>query len=199
VNYIFIKSFLDYFVAFFLLIILIPVFIFLGFIVFINLGSPILFIQRRPGYRNKIFKIYKFRTMHNTSNKNGELASDEKRMNKFGNWLRSTSLDELPEIINVLKGEMSFVGPRPLLVDYLDFYNSEEIKRHNVKPGITGLAQIKGRNEIGWNKKFKYDIYYSKNLSFLLDIKILIITFFKVITKKGINQKGSVNMPFFKR
>ena len=198
-NYIFIKSFLDYFVAFFLLIILIPVFIFLGFIVFINLGSPILFIQRRPGYRNKIFKIYKFRTMHNTSNKNGELASDEKRMNKFGNWLRSTSLDELPEIINVLKGEMSFVGPRPLLVDYLDFYNSEEIKRHNVKPGITGLAQIKGRNEIGWNKKFKYDIYYSKNLSFLLDIKILIITFFKVITKKGINQKGSVNMPFFKR
>ena len=137
--------------------------------------------------------------MENKFQKNGELAPDAFRTSKFGNLLRKTSLDELPEIINVLKGEMSFVGPRPLLVEYLKFYTPEELKRHNIKPGITGLAQINGRNAISWEEKFKYDIFYSQNLSFFLDMKILIITFFNVLAKKGINHKGSLNMPPFNR
>ena len=137
--------------------------------------------------------------MENKYDKNGQLQPDVLRINKFGNWLRKSSLDELPEIINVIKGEMSFVGPRPLLVDYLKFYNEDELTRHNVKPGITGLAQIRGRNSISWEEKFKHDIYYVKNISFKLDFKILLITIFKVFLREGINQKGSVNMPRFYR
>ncbi len=121
------------------------------------------------------------------------------RINSFGNWLRSSSLDELPEIINVIKGDMSFVGPRPLLVEYVKYYNNQEIKRHNTKPGITGLAQINGRNSISWEEKFKYDIFYTENLSFILDLKILFVTIFKVLKKKNINQNDSESMPIFKR
>ena len=198
-KYILFKSFFDFITALILALILSPFFCILGLLVFINFGNPILFIQKRPGYKNKIFKMYKFRSMENKYDKDGKLAPDELRINKFGNWLRKTSLDELPEIFNVIKGEMSFVGPRPLLVEYLKYYTPEELKRHNIKPGITGLAQINGRNLISWDEKFKYDVFYSKNLSFFLDIKILIITFFKVLAKKGINQKGSFNMPRFYR
>ena len=198
-KFIFLKSIMDFLFALILLVLITPILFSLGILVYFNFGTPIFFIQKRPGYKNKVFEIYKFRTMENKYDKNGELAPDELRINQFGNWLRKTSLDELPELLNVLKGEMSFVGPRPLLVDYLKFYNVEELKRHDVKPGITGLAQINGRNSISWEEKFKFDIFYSKNLSFILDIKILIITIYKVFTKKGINQKGSVNMPRFHR
>ena len=198
-KYIMLKSVLDFLTASILIIIISPIFCILGILVFINFGNPILFIQKRPGYKNKVFKMYKFRSMENKYDSFGNLAPDEFRINKFGNWLRKTSLDELPEIFNIIRGEMSFVGPRPLLVDYLKFYTPEEFKRHDIKPGITGLAQINGRNSISWEEKFKYDIFYSQNLSFFLDLKILIITFFKVLEKKGINNKGSLNMPRFQR
>ena len=198
-KYIFLKAKLDFLTGITLLIIISPILIILGILVFLNFGHPILFIQKRPGLNNKIFKIYKFRTMENKYEKNGKLQPDELRISKFGNWLRESSLDELPEIINVIKGEMSFVGPRPLLVDYLKFYSEDELKRHNVKPGITGLAQISGRNTISWEEKFKHDIFYAENLSLYLDLKILLISVYKVFLKKGINHKGSVNMPRFYR
>ena len=198
-KYFFLKSTLDFLSAISLLIIIFPILVILAILVFSNFGHPILFIQKRPGLNNKVFKMYKFRSMENKYDKNGKLQPDELRINKFGNWLRESSLDELPEIINVIKGEMSFVGPRPLLVEYLKFYNQEELKRHNVKPGITGLAQIRGRNAISWEEKFKNDIFYAKNYSLYLDIKILLITIYKVFLKKGIKHKGSVNMPRFYR
>tara|TARA_B100000161_G_C33484173_1_gene383968 strand:- start:238 stop:888 length:651 start_codon:yes stop_codon:yes gene_type:complete len=198
-KYIFFKTFLDFFLALILLIIIGPLLLIIAFMVFLKFGNPIFFIQERPGYKNKIFNIYKFRTMHNIKDSEGNLMPDKLRLDKFGNWLRSTSIDELPEIINILKGDMSFVGPRPLLVEYINFYNNQEIKRHNIKPGITGLAQINGRNSISWEEKFKYDVFYIENLSFFLDLKILCITIFKVLKKRDINQNDSISMPKFKR
>lgn len=179
------------------LILLSPVILITAILVRTKLGSPIFFTQDRVGKDNKIFKMIKFRTMTDEKDKNGELLSDEYRLTSFGKFLRSTSIDELPELINVLKGDMSLVGPRPLLVKYLPLYSKEQIRRHEVKPGVTGWAQINGRNSISWCEKFKLDIWYVDNKSFLLDIKILFLTVYKVIKKDDINQSETDTMEAF--
>ena len=162
------------------------------------MGKPILFRQKRPGYKEKIFGIYKFRTMTNEVDEKGILLPDEQRLKGIGKFIRSTSLDELPQLFNVLKGEMSFVGPRPLLIEYLPLYNSDQKRRHDVKPGITGWAQVNGRNAISWEEKFNYDIWYVDNHSFLLDMKIMWMTFLKVIKRSDISSSSSVTMEKFK-
>jgi len=161
-------------------------YIIVAVLVRIKLGSPVLFKQARPGKNEKIFNLYKFRTMTDEKDENGNLLPDDVRLTKFGRLLRKTSLDELPEAFNILKGDMSVVGPRPLLVEYLDYYTEEEKHRHDVRPGLSGLAQINGRNAITWEEKFKYDIEYVNNLSFLLDIKIIFRTVFKAATASDI-------------
>ena len=166
-------------------------------LVAVKLGRPVLFTQERPGYKEKIFRMYKFRTMTDARNANGELLSDEERLTPFGEKLRSTSLDELPELLNILKGDMSLVGPRPLLVQYLPLYNKRQHKRHSVLPGITGLAQINGRNSISWEEKFEYDVQYAKHVTFLGDLKILFETVFKVLKREGINSENSATMEDF--
>lgn len=183
----FVKRLFDFVGTIFLLIVLLIPFLILCTTVFFKLGKPIFFTQQRPGKNGKIFKMYKFRSMTNEQDKNGNLLPNEQRLTKFGKLLRKTSLDELPELINILKGDMSFVGPRPLRVEYLEHYTEEQARRHYVKPGITGWAQINGRNAISWEDKFKFDVWYVDNQSFLLDIKILGITFFKVLKREGIN------------
>lgn len=162
-----------------------------------KLGSPVIFKQERPGLNEKIFTMYKFRSMTDTKDKNGNLLSDAERLPRFGQILRSTSLDEIPEFINVLKGEMSLVGPRPLLVEYLERYDSEQKRRHDVRPGITGWAQVNGRNAISWEQKFKYDVEYVDNVNFLLDIKIVFLTIKKIFIKEGISQEGNATMEKF--
>ena len=162
-----------------------------------KLGSTVLFKQKRPGLNEKIFIMYKFRTMIDKKDEKGDLLPDKDRLTKFGKFLRSTSLDEIPELWNVLKGEMSLVGPRPLLVQYLSKYTKEEKRRHEVKPGITGWAQINGRNNTTWSDRFKNDVYYVENFSFLLDMKIIIQTFLKVIKRRDINQNEDVTMRNF--
>lgn len=169
------------------IVVLSPVFIIVAILVRINLGSPIIFKQERPGKDEKIFTLYKFRTMIDSYDNEGNLLSDEQRLTKFGKWLRSTSLDELPELINIVKGDMSFVGPRPLLVRYLPYYTNSERKRHNVRPGLTGYAQVNGRNHLTWDERLNYDIDYFNNLSLILDVSIMIKTVFKVIKKEGID------------
>jgi lipopolysaccharide/colanic/teichoic acid biosynthesis glycosyltransferase len=159
--------------------------------------KPILFIQKRPGFQTKIFKLYKFATMKDSVDNNGNLLEDKQRITLFGNWLRKSSLDELPQLFNVLKGDMSFVGPRPLLVEYLNRYNTEQKRRHNVKPGITGYAQINGRNNIGWKEKFTFDIYYVENYDLLLDIKILFLTIIRVLKKENISKSGFITTDKF--
>ena len=156
--------------------------------IYFKLGSPVIFKQERPGKNGKIFKMLKFRTMLNTVDEHGELLPNEQRLTPFGNMLRKTSLDELPEFINVLKGDMSLVGPRPLLCEYLELYTPEQNRRHEVKPGITGYAQVNGRNSIGWEERFKLDVYYVDHYNFLLDLKILFMTVFKVFKRDGIGQ-----------
>lgn len=163
-----------------------------------KLGSPVIFKQQRPGLNGKIFTMYKFRTMTDAKDKNGKLLSDEERLPKFGKILRSTSLDEIPEFFNILKGDMSLVGPRPLLVEYLERYSSEQARRHEVRPGVTGLAQVNGRNAISWEEKFKYDVEYVDNVSFLLDMKIIFLTMKKVFIKEGISQEGNATMEKFR-
>lgn len=163
-----------------------------------KLGSPVLFKQKRPGLNEKIFIMYKFRTMIDKKDEKGDLLPDKDRLTKFGKFLRSTSLDEIPEFFNILKGDMSLIGPRPLLVKYLERYSKEQIRRHNVRPGISGWAQVNGRNAISWEDKFKYDIEYVDNLSFLLDLKIMILTIKKVLIRDGISQVGNVTMEEFK-
>lgn len=180
-----------------LLLVFSPVLVTLYILVRIKLGKPALFRQTRPGYLGKPFLLYKFRSMTDAKDANNVLRSDAERLTAFGKKLRSTSLDELPSLINVLKGEMSLVGPRPLLMQYLDRYTPEQAMRHNVLPGITGWAQIKGRNAIDWNKKFELDVWYVKNRSFLLDIKILFMTVKKVIFKKDISANQHETMPEF--
>jgi undecaprenyl phosphate N,N'-diacetylbacillosamine 1-phosphate transferase len=186
----FIKRSMDFVLSLLAIIVLSPLMIIIAVLVRIKLGSPVLFKQERPGLNEKIFTMYKFRTMTNQRDENGNLLPDSLRLTKFGKMLRSTSLDELPELFNILKGDMSLVGPRPLAVSYLPFYNTIEKQRHNVKPGLTGLAQVNGRNSIGWEQKFKYDYYYVNNISFILDIKIIVKTFVKVIKRKGIGIAG---------
>lgn len=192
-----IKSLFDKLLALFLIISFSPLYIIVSFLVLFKMGSPIFFRQKRPGKDEKIFGIYKYRTMTNEKDDNGNLLPDEERLIGIGKFIRSTSLDELPQLFNVLKGEMSFVGPRPLLVDYLSYYNSEQKRRHDVKPGITGWAQVNGRNAISWDQKFEYDLWYVDNQSFFLDIKILWLTFLKVIKRSDISPDSQAIMERF--
>lgn len=193
----FVKRLLDITISLIVLIFLLPLMLLIYLLVIINLGSPAFFLQERVGKDNKIFKMIKFRTMKNSTDKNGNLLSDNERVTKFGSFLRSFSLDELPELINILKGDMSLVGPRALLVQYLGLYNDEQIRRHEVLPGLTGWAQINGRNSITWSEKFKLDVWYVDNWSLWLDIKIFFLTFWKVLKREGINQSESVTMEYF--
>ena len=163
-----------------------------------KLGSPVIFKQQRPGLNGKIFTMYKFRSMTDAKDKDGNLLSDAERLPKFGKLLRATSLDEIPEFLNVLKGDMSLIGPRPLLVEYLERYNDEQKRRHEVRPGITGWAQVNGRNAISWEEKFEYDVEYADKLNFLLDMKIVFLTIKKIVVKEGISQEGNATMEDFK-
>ncbi len=173
-------------------------YIIVAVLVRVKLGSPVIFKQERPGFQGKIFKLYKFRTMTDKKDENGNLLPDDKRLTKFGRLLRKTSLDELPEAFNILKGDMSVVGPRPLLVQYLPLYNERQRRRHEVRPGLSGLAQINGRNAISWEEKFEYDVEYVDNISFLLDVKIIFLTVWKAFVKEeGISAEGQATMEFF--
>lgn len=192
------KRSFDLFFSFTLLIFLSPVLVVIAILISLTMGRPIFFVQKRPGKDEIIFNLYKFRTMSNKKDITGQLLPDEKRLTRIGSFLRKTSLDELPELINIVKGEMSFVGPRPLLIEYLPLYTEEQNKRHRILPGLTGLAQINGRNQISWSKKFKYDIEYVKTMSFLLDINILLQTLRVVVSKKGINPDKSSSTRKFK-
>ncbi|MFK3871706.1 sugar transferase [Pseudoalteromonas rhizosphaerae] len=192
------KRLFDFLVALCALFILLPIIIVVAVLIRFKLGSPILFTQDRPGLHGKVFKMMKFRTMLDGKDKQGNLLPDNERMTKFGAFLRSTSLDELPGLFNVLKGDMSLVGPRPLLVQYLPLYNAEQARRHNVRPGITGWAQVNGRNAISWDQKFKFDVWYVDNQSLLLDFKILLLTVKKVFVREGISADGHVTIEPFK-
>ncbi|EPP1573224.1 undecaprenyl phosphate N,N'-diacetylbacillosamine 1-phosphate transferase [Campylobacter lari] len=183
------KRIFDFFLALILLIVFLPFIVLIGIVLKIVQGS-VLFKQARPGLNEKIFYIYKFKTMSDETDENGELLPDELRLKPFGKLVRSLSLDELPQLFNVLKGDMSFIGPRPLLVEYLPLYNQEQKKRHDVRPGITGWAQINGRNAISWEQKFKYDVEYVQNCSFLFDLKIFFMTIVKVLKRSGVNKEG---------
>ncbi|EAI4298031.1 undecaprenyl phosphate N,N'-diacetylbacillosamine 1-phosphate transferase [Campylobacter lari] len=183
------KRVFDFFLALILLIVFSPFIVLIGIVLKIVQGS-VLFKQARPGLNEKIFYIYKFKTMSDETDENGELLHDELRLKPFGKLVRSLSLDELPQLFNVLKGDMSFIGPRPLLVEYLPLYNQEQKKRHDVRPGITGWAQINGRNAISWEQKFKYDVEYVQNCSFLFDLKIFFMTIVKVLKRSGVNKEG---------
>jgi len=194
----YIKGFLDFILSFFALIVLCPLLLIISILIKIKLGSPVLFRQERPGLNGKIFEILKFRTMTNKRDKNGKLLPDNERLTSFGKFLRSTSIDELPELINILKGDMSIVGPRPLLVKYLPLYNEEQRHRHDVRPGLTGLAQINGRNAISWEDKFKYDVEYVNNVSFIADFKIILQTVFKVFQRADINTNDNITMVEFR-
>jgi sugar transferase EpsL len=193
-----IKRAFDLFLIFLSLPLILPIYLFIALLVLTRLDSPVLFRQSRPGLSGKIFNMYKFRTMTNECDKNRVLLSDEVRLTKFGKFLRSTSLDELPSLWNVLKGDMSLVGPRPLLVEYLPLYSTQQARRHEVKPGITGWAQVNGRNTIAWDKKFDLDVWYIDNQSIWLDIKILWLTVKKVILRDGVSQQNHVTMDKFR-
>ena len=179
------KRLLDIIISGIVLILLSPVLLLLAILIRINLGSPVIFTQERPGKNEKIFKLYKFRSMSNATDEKGELLPDELRLTRFGKLLRSTSLDELPELLNILRGDMSLIGPRPLLVKYLPWYTEEERHRHDVRPGLTGLAQVNGRNALGWEDRFAYDLEYVNHLTFLMDVKIIGMTVSKVLRRSG--------------
>ncbi|RTI72524.1 undecaprenyl phosphate N,N'-diacetylbacillosamine 1-phosphate transferase [Campylobacter jejuni] len=190
------KRIFDFILALVLLVLFSPVILITALLLKITQGS-VIFTQNRPGLDEKIFKIYKFKTMSDERDEKGELLSDELRLKAFGKIVRSLSLDELLQLFNVLKGDMSFVGPRPLLVEYLPLYNEEQKLRHKVRPGITGLAQVNGRNAISWQKKFELDVYYVKNISFLLDLKIIFLTALKVLKRSGVSKEGHVTTEKF--
>lgn len=192
-----IKRFLDIFSAVILLFLLSPILLITALFIYKKLGSPLLFSQIRPGRNGKSFRMIKFRTMRGGCDEKGNPLSDEQRLTSFGLKLRATSLDELPELWNVLKGDMSLVGPRPLLMEYLPLYSPEQARRHEVRPGITGWAQVNGRNAISWEQKFEYDVWYVDNQSLWLDIKILWLTVKKVFVRDGISADGEVTMPKF--
>jgi len=194
----FVKRCIDLFFALLLLLITLPLFIAIAFLLYsTGKTTNILFRQMRPGKNGKIFSIYKFKTMTDEKNENGELLSDKKRLTKVGKFIRSTSLDELPQLINVIKGDMSFIGPRPLLVEYLSLYDIQQSRRHEVRPGITGWAQVNGRNAISWKKKFELDVWYVDNISFTLDFKIFLLTIKKVLVREGISSAKNVTMEAF--
>lgn len=194
----FLKRLFDFFSALIGLILLSPIFIFVMLFLFVSNGGKPFFIQRRPGKKDRIFNIIKFKTMNDKRDNEGNLLSPDERITKVGGFVRKTSLDEIPQLINVLKGDMSLIGPRPLLVEYLDRYNKIQRRRHEVKPGITGWAQVNGRNAISWEKKFEYDVWYVDNVSFKVDFKILIETLKKVIGSKDINFEKSFKESKFK-
>lgn len=193
-----VKRLLDILFSFLLFVILSPVLLILIIIGFFAMGGNPFFTQQRPGRNEKIFKLIKFRTMNNAKDKKGNLLDDEERLTGYGRFLRKTSLDELPEMINIFKGDMSFVGPRPLLVKYLPLYNEEQKNRHTVRPGLTGYAQANGRNALSWEKRFEYDVYYVENISFTFDFKILIQTVSAVVKRDGISSGSSETMEEFK-
>ena len=194
----YIKRILDFILSLIAIIVLSPILLITAILVRIKLGSPVIFKQKRPGKDEKIFTLYKFRTMTEEKDERGNLLPDSERLTKFGKFLRSTSIDELPELINILKGDMSIVGPRPLLVEYLELYNEEQKHRHDVRPGLTGLAQISGRNTITWEEKFEEDLQYIKKITLLGDIKIIFKTALKVFKREGISQEGNETMERFK-
>lgn len=194
----YIKRILDFTLSLIALIVLSPILLITAILVRIKLGRPVIFKQQRPGKDEKIFTLYKFRTMTDKKDEEGNLLPDSERLTKFGKLLRSTSLDELPELVNILKGDMAIVGPRPLLVEYLELYNEKQKHRHDVRPGLTGLAQVSGRNSISWEEKFKEDIEYIEKISFLEDIKIILKTVTKVFKREGIAQEGNDTMERFK-
>jgi len=179
------------------IILVAPVLLVVSLLVLLTMGRPVLFRQQRPGLRGKPFTLYKFRTMRDARSASGELLPDDLRLTTFGKWLRSTSLDELPELFNVLKGEMSLVGPRPLLMEYLPRYSPEQARRHEVKPGITGWAQVNGRNALTWEEKFRMDVWYVDHWNLWLDMKILLLTIWKVLKREGISAEGCATMPVF--
>lgn len=192
-----IKPLIDRIGALILLLLLSPFMAVTALMVALALGRPVLFSQKRPGLNGKIFTIYKFRTMSDVRDEAGDLLPDAQRLRGIGKAIRSLSLDELPQLWNVLRGEMSFVGPRPLLTEYLELYSDEQKKRHSVRPGITGWAQVNGRNAISWKEKFRYDVEYVNNVSFWFDSKILFLTLLKVLKKEGISQEGEATMEKF--
>ena len=196
----FIKRFLDILISLLVIVLFCWLYLILAIIVRLNLGSPVLFTQDRPGKNGKVFKMYKFRSMSDKRDENGDLLPDKQRLNKFGRILRSTSLDELPEFFNILKGDMSFVGPRPLLVKYLEHYNRFEMRRHEVRPGLTGLAQVSGRAALSWKEKFEKDVEYVDHVTFWMDLKIVLLTVRKVIKREGIEFKkdNQIIMDYFK-
>ncbi|MCP1154197.1 sugar transferase [Peribacillus frigoritolerans] len=184
----FIKRLMDFILSLIAIIVLSPVLLIVTILVKVKLGSPVLFKQKRPGLNEKIFMMYKFRTMTDERDENGKLLPDSIRLTKFGKFLRSTSLDELPELLNILRGDMSIIGPRPLSIKYLPYFNETEKQRHDVRPGLTGLAQINGRNSISWEEKFEYDIKYVNHINFVGDVKIIFMTVFKVLKRSNIGQ-----------
>ena len=191
------KRIIDFLISLILLVILSPVMVILGILIKFNLGTPILFKQTRPGFNGKPFTLYKFRSMNNQTDEHGIPLPDHLRLTRFGNTLRKLSLDELPQLVNVVKGDLSLVGPRPLLMEYLPLYNDDQAKRHDVRPGITGWAQVNGRNAISWEEKFKLDVWYVNHQSFLLDFKILLFTIVKVVRSEGVNSGTNETMlPF---
>ena len=189
---------IDFVLSLVAITILSPILLLIALLVRIKLGSPVIFKQQRPGMNEKIFTLYKFRTMTDERDEKGELLPDEMRLRDFGKFLRASSLDELPELFNILKGDMSIVGPRPLLIEYLPLYSAHQRRRHEVRPGLTGWAQVNGRNAIGWEEKFNYDVEYVDNLSFFLDVKIIFLTIMKVLKREGINQEGRATMEPFR-
>jgi lipopolysaccharide/colanic/teichoic acid biosynthesis glycosyltransferase len=188
---------LDLLLAGALLLVLSPVLLLIGFLVYLRLGAPVLFQQRRPGFQAKPFVLLKFRTMTDARDDQGRLLPDEQRLTEFGQFLRSSSLDELPGLLNVVRGEMSLVGPRPLLMRYLERYTAEQMRRHGAKPGLTGWAQVNGRNAITWEQKFALDVWYVDHASLTLDLEIMGLTLWKILTREGINQPGQATMAEF--
>lgn len=192
------KRLFDLFFSFLALVILSPILLLTAILVRVFLGTPILFRQQRPGYKGRPFFIYKFRSMRDAIDQAGNPLPDSERLTRFGRILRSLSLDELPELFNILRGEMSFVGPRPLLMEYLPLYSPEQARRHDVVPGLTGWAQVNGRNALDWAARFKFDVWYVDNWSFWLDIKIILMTVWKTVSREGINQQGQATVEYFK-
>lgn len=191
------KRLLDILLSGLALVVLSPLMLAVALLVKMKLGSPVIFKQERPGKNEKIFSMYKFRTMTDERNKNGQLLPDSVRLTPFGKLLRSTSLDELPELWNIFKGDMSIIGPRPLLVSYLKLYNVKQKRRHDVRPGLTGFAQVNGRNSLAWKEKFDLDVFYTENVTFLLDLKIILKTILTVVSREGISAEGNETMAPF--
>ncbi len=192
-----VKRLLDVAVSATSLVLLLPVLLLLAFLVWLRLGRPILFYQERPGLRGQVFRLYKFRTMRSTDDEVGRPLSDEERLTSFGRFLRRTSMDELPQLVNVLRGDMSLVGPRPLLVQYLPLYDDEQFRRHEMRPGLTGWAQVNGRNALSWDEKFACDLWYVDHWGLVLDVRILLRTVWMVLIRRGVNQPGQATTEYF--